>query len=49
LRYPVRDRSQIVDSKRRDVRVVEGARLEIALAIRDGVLQISITVAKPTA
>jgi hypothetical protein len=29
--------------------VVEGARLEIALAIRDGVLQISITVAKPTA
>ena len=34
--------------KRRDVRVVEGARLEIALAICDGVLQISITVAKPT-
>ena len=33
---------------RRDVRVVEGARLEIALAICDGVLQISITVAKPT-
>ena len=28
LRYPVSDRSQIVDSKRRDVRVVEGARLE---------------------
>ncbi len=33
---------------RRDGRVVEGARLEIALAICDGVLQISITVAKPT-
>ena len=33
---------------RRDVRVVEGARLEIALAVCDGVLQISITVAKPT-
>ena len=32
---------------RRDVRVVEGARLEIALAVSDGVLQISITVAKP--
>jgi hypothetical protein len=42
------DRSQIVDSKRRDVRVVEGARLEIALAICDGVLQILITVTKPT-
>ena len=27
--------------KRRDVRVVEGARLEIALAVCDGVLQIS--------
>jgi hypothetical protein len=27
---------------------VEGARLEIALAVCDGVLQISITVAKPT-
>jgi len=34
--------------KRRGVRVVEGARLEIALAVCDGVLQISITVAKPT-
>ena len=34
--------------KRRDVRVVEGARLEIALAMIDGVLQISITVAEPT-
>ena len=34
--------------KRRDVRVVEGARLEIALAVCDGVLRISITVAKPT-
>ena len=33
--------------ERRDVRVVEGARLEIALTICDGVLQISITVAKP--
>ena len=32
--------------KRRDVRVVEGARLEIALAVYDGVLQISITVAE---
>jgi hypothetical protein len=41
-------RSQLVDSKRRDVRVVEGARLEIALTVCDGVLQISITVAKPT-
>jgi hypothetical protein len=39
---------QVVDSTRRDVRVVEGARLEIALAIVDGVLQISIIVAKPT-
>src|SRR5439155_2399896 len=34
--------------KRRDVGVVDRARLEIALAICDGVLQISITVAKPT-
>ena len=34
--------------KRRDVRVVEGARLEIALTVCDGVLWISITVAKPT-
>ena len=34
--------------KWRDVRVVEGARLEIALTVCDGVLQISITVAKPT-
>ena|SRR5690348_9300267 len=34
--------------ERRDVRVVEGARLEIALTVCDGVLQISITVAKPT-
>ena len=33
--------------KRRDVRVVEGARLEMALAVCDGVLQISITVAEP--
>ena len=28
MRYTVPDRSQVVDSKRRDVRVVEGARLE---------------------
>jgi hypothetical protein len=34
--------------KRRDVGVVDRARLEIALAICDGVLRISITVAKPT-
>jgi hypothetical protein len=33
--------------KGRDVRVVEGARLEIALTVCDGVLQILITVAKP--
>ncbi len=33
---------------RRDGRVVEGARLEIALTVCDGVLRISITVAKPT-
>ena len=32
---------------RRDVRVVEGARLEIVLTVCDGVLQISITVADP--
>ena len=47
LRYPVPGRSQVVDFKRRDVRVVEGARLEIALTVCDGVLQISITVADP--
>jgi hypothetical protein len=35
--------------KRRDVRVVEGARLEIALTVCDGVLQISITVTDPEA
>jgi hypothetical protein len=29
-------------------RVAEGARLEIALTVCDGVLQISITVAEPT-
>jgi hypothetical protein len=28
--------------------VVEGARLEIALTVCDGVLQVSITAAKPT-
>ena len=33
--------------KWRDVRVVEGARLEIALTVCDGVLQILITVADP--
>ena len=33
--------------RRRDVRVVEGARLEIALTVCDCVLQISITVADP--
>ena len=38
----------LIPLERRDVRVVEGARLEIALAVSDGVLQISITVAKPT-
>ena len=38
----------LIPLERRDVRVVEGARLEIALTICDGVLQISITVAKPT-
>ena len=42
-----RDRKLLI-LKRRDVRVVEGARLEIALTVCDGVLQISITVAKPT-
>jgi hypothetical protein len=39
----------LIPLERRDVRVVEGARLEIALAVCDGVLQISITVAKATA
>jgi hypothetical protein len=48
LRYPDPDRPQVVDFKRRDVGVVDRARLEIALAVCDGVLQISITVAKPT-
>jgi hypothetical protein len=38
----------LIPLERRDVRVVEGARLEIALAVCDGVLQISITVAKAT-
>ena len=41
-------RKLLILNIRRDVRVVEGARLEIALAVCDGVLQISITVAKPT-
>jgi len=41
-------RKRLIPKTRRDVRVVEGARLEIALAVSDGVLQISITVAKPT-
>jgi hypothetical protein len=34
--------------KRRDAGAVDQARLEIALTVCDGVLQISITVAKPT-
>jgi hypothetical protein len=34
--------------KRRDAGAVDQARLEIALTMIDGVLQISITVAKPT-
>ena len=38
----------LIPLERRDVRVVEGARLEIALTVCDGVLQSSITVAKPT-
>ena len=38
----------LIPLERRDVRAVEGARLEIALTVCDGVLQISITVAKPT-
>ena len=37
----------LIPFERRDVRVVEGARLEIALTVCDGVLQISITVADP--
>ncbi len=41
-------RKPLILKIRRDVRVVEGARLEIALAVCDGVLRISITVAKPT-
>ena len=46
--HPNAHRTRVGDPGRRDVRVVEGARLEIALAVSDGVLQISITVAKPT-
>jgi hypothetical protein len=38
----------LIPFERRDVRVVEGARLEIALTVCDGVLQISITVAEPS-
>ncbi|HUE88528.1 MAG TPA: hypothetical protein VMO26_20820 [Vicinamibacterales bacterium] len=38
----------LIPLSRRDVRVVEGARLENALTVCDGVLRISITVAKPT-
>jgi len=38
-------RNSLILNIRRDVRVVEGARLEIALTVCDGVLQISITVA----
>ncbi len=37
----------LVPLVRRDVREAEGARLEIALTVCDGVLQISITVADP--
>jgi hypothetical protein len=37
----------VIDFKGRDGRVVEGARLEIALTVCDGVLQIAITVADP--
>ena len=37
----------LIPLARRHVRVVEGARLEIALTVCDGVLQISITVADP--
>ncbi|MBY0496315.1 MAG: site-specific integrase [Cyanobacteria bacterium] len=37
----------LIPLARRDVRVVEGARLEIALTVCDGVLRISITVAEP--
>ena len=36
----------VVDSTNGEIRVVEGARLEIALTVCDGVLQISITVAE---
>src|SRR5712691_3535894 len=38
----------LIPLARRDVRVVEGARLEIALSVCDGTLPISITIAKPT-
>jgi hypothetical protein len=41
-------RKLLILQVRRDVRVVEGARLEIALTVCDGVLRIAITVAKPT-
>ncbi len=41
-------RKQLILNIRRDVRVVEGARLEIRFAVVDGVLHISITVAKPS-
>jgi hypothetical protein len=34
----------LIPLARRDVRVVEGARLEITLAVRDGVLSIAISV-----
>ena len=39
-------RKPLIPKTRRDVRVVEGARSGIALTVCDGVLQISITVAK---
>jgi hypothetical protein len=40
-------RKLLIPLSRRDVRVVEGARLEIDLAVIDGVLQIGIAVAEP--
>jgi hypothetical protein len=41
------NRLRVRDFRRRDVRVVEGARVDIALTVCDGVLRISITVADP--
>jgi len=39
----------LIPKTRRDVRVVEGARLEIHLAVHDGVLWIAITVTDSSA